>query len=219
MKYDVINLEAESVGSIDLADSVFGVDVRKDILARVIQWQLDKRRQGTHKTKDIGEVSGNGTKPFKQKGTGRARQGQRRAPQMYHGGVVFGPVVRSHAYGLTKKIRALAMRVALSMKAKDGKLFILDDMTVKKPSTKAFQKTFDKNGWLCIGFAGCQPSIGESYINTGSAYLCCAVFVVLGLPADSDFWTSPAQPWTQKKVWEGVDIPCDKALKEKKRVK
>lgn len=154
MKYDVINLEAESVGSIDLADSVFGVDVRKDILARVIQWQLDKRRQGTHKTKDIGEVSGNGTKPFKQKGTGRARQGQRRAPQMYHGGVVFGPVVRSHAYGLTKKIRALAMRVALSMKAKDGKLFILDDMTVKKPSTKAFQKTFDKNGWNNALFVG-----------------------------------------------------------------
>ncbi len=154
MKYDVINLEAESVGSIDLADSVFGVDVRKDILARVIQWQLDKRRQGTHKTKDIGEVSGNGTKPFKQKGTGRARQGQRRAPQMYHGGVVFGPVVRSHAYGLTKKIRALAMRVALSMKAKDGKLFILDDMTVEKPSTKAFQKTFNKNGWNNALFVG-----------------------------------------------------------------
>lgn len=83
----------------------------------------------------------------------------------------------------------------------------------------AMPGTFDKNGWLCIGFAGCQPSIGESYINTGSAYLCCAVFVVLGLPADSDFWTSPAQPWTQKKVWEGTDVPCDKALKEKKIAK
>ena len=102
MKYDVINLDAKSVGSIDLADSVFGVEVRQDILARVIQWQLDKRRQGTHKTKDVGEVSGAGKKPFKQKGTGHARQGQHRAPQMYHGGVVFGPVVRSHAYGLTK---------------------------------------------------------------------------------------------------------------------
>ena len=73
---------------------------------------------------------------------------------MYHGGVVFGPVVRSHAYGLTKKIRALAMRVALSMKAKDGKLFILDDMTVEKPSTKAFQKTFNKNGWNNALFVG-----------------------------------------------------------------
>jgi large subunit ribosomal protein L4 len=154
MKYDVINLEAKSVGSIDLADSVFGVDVRRDLLARVIQWQLDKRRQGTHKTKDIGEVSGAGKKPFKQKGTGNARQGQKRAPQMYHGGVVFGPVVRSHAYGLTKKVRALAMRVALSMKAKDGKLFILDNMTAEKPNTKTFQTTFKNNGWNSVLFVG-----------------------------------------------------------------
>lgn len=79
--------------------------------------------------------------------------------------------------------------------------------------------TFDKDGWLTIGFAGHQPSVGETYINTGSAYLCCAVFVALGLPADSDFWSAPAQPWTQKKVWEGVDVPCDKALKDKKITK
>ena len=154
MKYDVINLDAKSVGTIDLADSVFGVDVRRDLLARVIQWQLDKRRQGTHKTKDVGEVSGAGKKPFKQKGTGHARQGQHRAPQMYHGGVVFGPVVRSHAYGLTKKVRALAMRVALSMKAKDGKLFILDNMTAEKPNTKAFQTVFKNNGWNSVLFVG-----------------------------------------------------------------
>lgn len=76
--------------------------------------------------------------------------------------------------------------------------------------------TFDKNGWLQIGFAGHQPSIGERYINTGSLYLCSAVFVALGLPADSEFWAAPAQDWTQKKVWKGVDVPCDKALKEKK---
>ncbi len=154
MKYDVINLDAKSVGSIDLADSVFGVEVRQDILARVIQWQLDKRRQGTHKTKDVGEVSGAGKKPFKQKGTGHARQGQHRAPQMYHGGVVFGPVVRSHAYGLTKKLRALAMRIALSMKAKDGKLFVLDNMTAEKPCTKAFQSAFKNNGWNSVLFVG-----------------------------------------------------------------
>lgn len=76
--------------------------------------------------------------------------------------------------------------------------------------------TFDKNGWLQIGFAGHQPSIGERYINTGSLYLCSAVFVALGLPADSEFWAAPAQDWTQRKVWKGVDVPCDKALKEKK---
>ncbi len=154
MKYDVINLDAKAVGSIDLADSVFGVDLNKGVLARVIQWQLDKRRQGTHATKDVGDVHGTGKKPFKQKGTGRHRQGVKTAPGMYHGGIAFGPVVRSHAYGLTKKIRALAMRVALSMKVKDGKLFILDDMTAKKPSTKAFQKSFKKNGWESALFVG-----------------------------------------------------------------
>jgi len=154
MKYDVINLDAKAVGSIDLADSVFGVDLNKGVLARVIQWQLDKRRQGTHATKDVGDVHGTGKKPFKQKGTGRHRQGVKTAPGMYHGGIAFGPVVRSLAYGLTKKIRALAMRVALSMKAKDGKLFILDDMTAKKPSTKAFQKSFKKNGWESALFVG-----------------------------------------------------------------
>lgn len=154
MKYDVINLDGKSVGSIDLADTVFGVEVREDIIARVIQWQLDKRRAGTHKTKDIGEVSGSGKKPFKQKGTGRARQGQDRAPQMRHGGVAFGPVVRSHGYSLTKKLRALGMRVALSLKAKNGKLFIVDNLTAEKPNTKAMKAAFDKNGWKSVLFVG-----------------------------------------------------------------
>lgn len=154
MKYDVINLDGKSVGSIDLADTVFGVEVREDILARVIQWQLDKRRAGTHKTKDIGEVSGSGKKPFKQKGTGRARQGQDRAPQMRHGGIAFGPVVRSHAYNLTKKLRALGMRVALSLKAKNGKLFIMEDLTAEKPNTKALKTAFTNNGWKSILFVG-----------------------------------------------------------------
>ena len=146
--------DKKPVGSIELADTVFGVNVREDILARVIQWQLDKRRQGTHKTKDIGEVSGSGTKPFKQKGTGRARQGQKRAPQMRHGGIAFGPVVRDHAYNLNKKIRALGMRVALSLKAKNGKLFILDDMTAAEPKTKVMKAAFDKNGWKSVLFVG-----------------------------------------------------------------
>ncbi len=152
MKYDVIKLGGQSAGSIDLADSVFGVEVREDILARVIQWQLDKRRAGTHKTKTVGEVSGSGVKPFKQKGTGRARQGLDRAPQMRHGGVVFGPVVRSHAYGLTKKVRALGMRVALSLKAKNGKLVIVDELTAEKPNTKALQSIFNQHGWKSVLF-------------------------------------------------------------------
>ena len=154
MEYSVTKLDGQSVGTIELADSVFGVQVREDILARVIQWQLDKRRAGTHKTKTVGEVSGSGVKPFRQKGTGRARQGLDRAPQMRHGGVVFGPVVRSHAYGLTKKVRALGMRVALSMKAKSGKLVIVDELTSEKPNTKALQATFNKNGWKSALFVG-----------------------------------------------------------------
>ena len=77
--------------------------------------------------------------------------------------------------------------------------------------------TFDKKGWLHLGFAGHQPSIAERYINTGSIYLCSAVFVALGLPADSEFWSAPYEDWTQKKVWKGVDVPCDKAYKEKRK--
>ena len=154
MKYDVIDLSAKKVGSIDLNDVVFGAEVRRDILARVIQWQLDKRRAGTHKVKDKGEVSGSSIKPFKQKGTGRARQGEKRAPQMYHGGVVFGPVVRSHEYGLTKKLRAKAMKVALSTKVAEKKLFVLDNMTASKVSTKAFAKAFKANKWNSILFVG-----------------------------------------------------------------
>ena len=154
MKLDVINLDKTAVGSIEVSDAVFGVNIREDIVARVIQWQLDKRRAGTHKTKDIGEVSGSGKKPFKQKGPGHARQGQDRAPQMRHGGVAFGPVVRSHAYSLPKKLRALGMRIALSAKAKNGKLFILDNMTATEPKTKVFKQAFENNGWKSVLFVG-----------------------------------------------------------------
>lgn len=152
MKCDVLNLEKKSVGSIDLSDSVFGVAARQDILARVIQWQLDKRRAGTHKTKDVGEVSGRGSKPWRQKGTGRARLGYIRAPQMRHGGVVFGPVVRSHAYSLNKKIRALGLKMALSQKMAEGKLVVLDAMDMEKAKTKTIQALFKDNGWTSALF-------------------------------------------------------------------
>ncbi len=152
MKCDVKNFEQKSVGSIELPEAVFGVHVRKDILARVIQWQLDKRRAGTHKTKDISEVSGRGAKPYRQKGTGRARLGNVRAPQTRHGGVAFGPVVRSHEYDLNKKIRALGLRMALSQKQAEGKLFVLDTLAVEDVKTKAMQAIFDKNGWKSVLF-------------------------------------------------------------------
>ena len=136
MKIDIVNLDAKTVGSLELADEVFGVEVRRDILARMVNYQLAKRRTGNHKTKQIWEVSGTTKKPYKQKGTGRARQGSLRSAQFRGGGVIFGPVVRSHAHDLTKKVRALALRVALSAKAADGKLMVLENAVAATPKTK-----------------------------------------------------------------------------------
>jgi large subunit ribosomal protein L4 len=104
MQWDVVNLENEKIGTVELADSVFGVEVRRDILARAVNWQLAKRRAGTHKVKTRKEVSGTTKKPFRQKGTGRARQGSMKGPHMRGGGVVFGPVPRDHSHALPKKV-------------------------------------------------------------------------------------------------------------------
>lgn len=126
MQLDTYNFDAETSGTAELPDEIFGLTPRADIMARVIHWQLAKRRSGTHKTKGMGEVSGTTRKPYKQKGTGNARQGSLRAPQFRTGGVVHGPVVRDHGYALNKKVRRLGLLSALSQKAADGKLVILD---------------------------------------------------------------------------------------------
>lgn len=147
MKCDVISLQNETVGSIDLDETVFGVPVRGDILARMVNWQLAKRRAGTHKTKGVAEVSGTTKKPFRQKGTGRARQGSARATQMRGGGIVFGPIVRDHAHTLTKKVRKLALKTALSAKQADGKLVVLDSTQLKEAKTRDLAKTLEKLGW------------------------------------------------------------------------
>ena len=104
VKCDVISLGKAAKASIELADAVFGVAARPDILRRVVDWQLAKRRAGTHNTKSVGDIRGTTAKPFRQKGTGRARQGSRRSPQYRGGSVIFGPVLRSHAFGLPKKV-------------------------------------------------------------------------------------------------------------------
>ena len=123
MKLKVTSLENKPAGDIDLADEVFGLPVvRRDILARVINWQLAKRRAGTHKTKGISDIQGTTKKPWRQKGTGRARQGSLRSPQFRGGAVIFGPVVRSHEFSLQKKVRWLALKTALSAKQAEGKL-------------------------------------------------------------------------------------------------
>src|SRR5271168_4482410 len=137
MQIKVKNLKAEEVGTIDLADDVFGLAPRIDILARVVDWQLAKRRAGTHKTKGISDISGTTKKPYNQKGTGRARQGSLRSPQFRGGARIFGPVVRSHEHDLTKKVRKLALKTALSAKAAAGQLAIIDTVETDTHKTKA----------------------------------------------------------------------------------
>ncbi len=126
MQIDIKTLDNGSAGTAELPDELFATTPRADIMARVVHWQQSKRRAGTHKTKGMGEVQGTTKKPYKQKGTGNARQGSLRAPQYRTGGVVHGPVVRSHGYDLPKKVRRLGLISALSQKAADGKLVVLD---------------------------------------------------------------------------------------------
>lgn len=154
MKCDIVNLDNQSVGSIELADSVFGAEVRADILSRVVNWQLANRRAGTHKTKTIAEVSGTTKKPYKQKGTGNARQGSLRATQFRGGGISFGPVVRSHAQDLPKKIRRLGMRCALSVKAQNGKLIVVDELKLPEVKTKELLAKMNKLGVESALFVG-----------------------------------------------------------------
>lgn len=127
MDFEIKTLDNGSAGTIGLPDEIFGTTPRKDIMARVVLWQLAKRRAGTHKVKGMGEVSGTTRKPYKQKGTGNARQGSLRAPQFRKGGAVHGPVVRDHGYDLPKKVRRLGLISALSQKLAEGKLIVLDE--------------------------------------------------------------------------------------------
>lgn len=136
MKATIKNLKNESVGEIELSDAVFGLPNRTDILARMVNWQLAKRRSGNHKTKTISEIRGTTKKPYGQKGTGRARQGSIRSAQFRGGATIFGPVVRSHEHDLTKKVRKLALKTALSVKAAEGKLVVLDSAAAESHKTK-----------------------------------------------------------------------------------
>jgi large subunit ribosomal protein L4 len=147
VKLTVRNLDNEEVGDIELADEVFGLPIRRDILARVVNWQLAKRRAGTHKTKGISEIRGTTKKPYKQKGTGRARQGSLRSPQFRGGARVFGPVVRSHAFGLQKKVRRLGLKIALSAKQDEGKLVVIDAAHIGEAKTKALRVRLAALGW------------------------------------------------------------------------
>jgi len=150
MKIDVQTLEAKKAGTVDLTDEVFALEPRADILHRMVAWQLAKRQAGTHKTKGRSEIALTGKKFVKQKGSGGARHGDRKAPQFRGGGKAFGPVVRSHAFDLPKKVRALALRHALSSKAKSDNLIVLDTAKLAEPKTKAAKDAFAKLGLTSV---------------------------------------------------------------------
>jgi len=151
MQINVITLDNAVAGQIDLPEEVFGAAPRADIMARVVHWQLAKRRAGTHKAKGMGEVSGTTKKPYRQKGTGNARQGSLRSPQFRKGGVVHGPVVRDHGYSLNKKVRRLGLISALSQKAAEGKLVVLDSAALPADAkTGAMAAKVKALGWKSV---------------------------------------------------------------------
>ena len=161
-KLVVRNLDNQEVGDIELDDAVFGLPIRRDILARVVNWQLAKRRAGTHKTKGISEIQGTTKKPYKQKGTGRARQGSLRSPQFRGGAVIFGPVVRSHAFDLQKKVRRLGFKTALSAKLGEGKLVVIDAARADEAKTKALRARLEALGWGSVLIID-GPAVDENF--------------------------------------------------------
>ena len=139
MKIEVNSLDNKKIKDIDLDKQIFGLELKEEIIYRMVRYQLAKRRSGNHKTKGISEISGTTKKPFKQKGTGNARQGSKRSPQMRGGAVIFGPQVRSHAHKLPKQIKKLALKMAISKKVKDGKFRIINELKMSKPKTNLFR--------------------------------------------------------------------------------
>src|SRR5512132_584882 len=147
MELKIVALDGKDAGKATLPDAIFGLEPRADIIQRCVNWQLAKRQRGTHKTKGRAEIWRTGKKMYAQKGTGSARHGSARVPQFRGGGRAFGPIVRSHAHDLPKKVRALALRHALSAKAKDGAIVIVDKASMKDGKTKGLRTQFGKLGW------------------------------------------------------------------------
>jgi large subunit ribosomal protein L4 len=146
MELKITTLEGKSAGSVTLSDEIFGLEPRADILQRCVKWQLAKRQRGTHQVKNRADITRTGKKIYRQKGTGGARHGSARANLFRGGGRSFGPQVRSHAHDLPKKVRVLALKHALSAKAKDGGIVVLDKASVDEGKTKALKAVFGKLG-------------------------------------------------------------------------
>jgi large subunit ribosomal protein L4 len=146
MELKITTLDGEAKGSVNLSDTIFGLEPRQDLIQRCVVWQLAKRRAGTHKVKGRAEIWRTGKKMYKQKGTGGARHGSQRANLFRGGGRSFGPVVRSHAIDLPKKVRVLALKHALSAKAKDGGIVLIEDARLAETKTKLLKGHFEKLG-------------------------------------------------------------------------
>ena len=180
MQVNIINFDGKSVGKVDLADSIFGVSPRADILHRVVTWQRAKSRAGTHAVKTVSDVAGSGKKAFKQKKTGNARQGERYNVHMRGGGVVHGPVVRDHSIDLPKKIRALGLKMALSSKAKEDSLIIIDSEKLKAAKTNVFAKQLKKLGLGSALFVGAD-ALDENFKKSAANINNVDVLPVIGL--------------------------------------
>ena len=146
-KVDIVNLDKKSVGSVELDEAVFGVEVKEHLFHTAVRYQLAKRRAGTHQVKERADVRGGGRKPYRQKGTGRARAGTRNAPQWRGGGVVHGPRTRSHAHGMPKKVRKAALKSALSRRCEEQNLTVFDAFELTEIKTKHVQKVLDTFGF------------------------------------------------------------------------
>ena len=180
MQLDIINFDGKKVGSVELADSIFGIEPRADILHRVVTWQRAKSRAGTHAVKTVSDVQGSGKKAFKQKKTGNARQGERYNVHMRGGGVVHGPVVRDHSIDLPKKIRALGLKMALSSKAKDGSLVVIDSEKLAAGKTNAFAKQLKKLEIASALFVG-ATELDENFVKSAANIANVDVLPTIGL--------------------------------------
>ncbi|MCL2538583.1 MAG: 50S ribosomal protein L4 [Alphaproteobacteria bacterium] len=168
MQIDIINFDGKAVGKADLNDAIFGLEPRADILHRVVTWQRANARAGTHAVKSVADVAGSSKKMVKQKKTGRARQGERQNVHMRGGGVIHGPVVRSHATDLPKKIRSLGLKMALSSKIKSGELIVIDSEKVAAAKTGAMAKTLQKlklTSALFVGADALDTNFKKSVAN------------------------------------------------------
>jgi large subunit ribosomal protein L4 len=158
MQIKIMSLDGAEAGSVDLPDAIFGLTPRADILQRCVRWQLAKRQRGTHDVKNRSEINRTGKKIYRQKGTGSARHGPRKVNIFRGGGRAFGPTPRSHAIGLPKKVRTLALKHALSAKAQDGGIIVLDKASAKDAKTGALRSSFVKLGFTsALIIDGAEP--------------------------------------------------------------